>query len=142
MPALPPLETIVCELLEVFGVKAPPVPIESMLQHPQPDMWHEVNLRNISLGFLNTRSLYAPRMSLARLLAREIVLCDWGHARGIPKLVQHDAQMQMLARMLIMPAPMIQALSSGARTPAGLSQHFEVPAEDARLRLLDLAPYL
>lgn len=142
MTALPPLEIIVCELLETFDVKAPPIPIESMLQHPRPDMWYEVDPRNISLGFLNARGQYAPRMSLARLLARELTLSEWGSLRRVPEMVQQDTQIQALARMLIMPAPMVQALSDGARTPAALSQHFEVPEEDARLRLLELAPYL
>lgn len=142
MTALPPLEIIVCELLEIFDVKAPPIPIESMLQHPRPDMWYEVDPRNISLGFLNARGQYAPRMSLARLLARELTLSEWGSLRRVPEMVQQDTQIQALARMLIMPAPMVQALSDGARTPAALSQHFEVPEEDAHLRLLELAPYL
>jgi hypothetical protein len=140
--ALPRLETIVCELLETFDIIAPPVAIESMLQHPRPDMWSEVNPRNISLGFLSSKEQYAPRMSLARLLAREIVSSDWGRQRHVPELVAEEGQMQAFARMLIMPVHMIQALSGGARTPAELSRHFEVPVEDARLRLAELTDYL
>lgn len=142
MNALPPLEAAVRELLEAFDIRTPPVPIESMLQHPRLDMWREVNPRNISLGFLNSRGLYAPRMSLARLLAREIAASVWGIQRHVPEMVREEAQMQAFARMLIMPAHMIMALSGGARTPAELSVHFEVPIEDADLRLSELAKFL
>lgn len=142
MSALPLLEAVVHELLESFDIRTPPVPIESMLQHPRADMWCEVNPRNISLGFLNSRGPYALRMSLARLLAREITASAWGIQRHVPEMVREEAQMQAFARMLIMPAHMVLALSGGARTPAELSVHFEVPVEDARLRLSEMAELL
>jgi hypothetical protein len=44
--------------------------------------------------------------------------------------------------MLVMPSTMVKALSSGARTPTAMSMHFEVPEEDARLRLDELADHL
>ncbi len=37
-----------------------------------------------------------------------------------------------------MPKPMLDRLSPASRTPIAISMRFEVPEEDARLRLLDL----
>jgi hypothetical protein len=136
------LEVIATELIESFDIKAPPIPIESMLQHPKPDMWEEVDIAKLSGGFLNIKEIYSPRMSLARLLARHIANSDWGKARGIPEMLKAEDQMHAFARMLIMPRDMVKALSSGARMPTTMSFHFEVPEEDARLRLVELADYL
>lgn len=142
MNDLPPLEMIANELIDVFNVKVPPVPIERMLQKPEPGMWREVDPRNISVSFLTVRQEFAPRMSIARLLAREIAHSEWGNIRNVPSLVKTESQIQMFARMLVMPARMVQALSEAARTPATMSHNFEVPQEDAQLRLVELAAYL
>jgi hypothetical protein len=38
-----------------------------------------------------------------------------------------------------MPEDMVKALSPGARTPITMSMHFEVPEDDARQRLKEVA---
>lgn len=132
------LETIASELITTFEIISPPIPIESMLQHPKPDMWEEVDITKLSGGFLSIKETYSPRMSLARLLARHIVSSDWGKERGMFAMIRTDEDLHAFARMLIMPQAMVKALSSGARTPTTMSLHFEVPEEDARLRLNEL----
>lgn len=135
------LEAIATELIHTFEITSPPVPIEIMLQRPKADMWDEVDITELSVGFLKTGGHFSPRMSLARLLARHIVQSDWGEARGLGDLLKGDRDQERLkafARMLIMPAEMVRALSSGARTAITLSMHFEVPEEDARQRLIEL----
>ncbi len=139
------LEDIANELINTFDIINPPVPIEIMLQRPKPDMWEEVDITELSVGFLKTGGHFSPRMSLARLLARHIVQSAWGQQRGLGNLLKddkHQEQLRAFARMLIMPAPMVKALSVGARTPVTMSMHFEVPEEDAKMRLNELGDSL
>jgi hypothetical protein len=139
VPDLKRLEEIAAELINTFDINTPPVPIESMLQHPKPDMWEEVDISKLSGGFLNIREYYSPRMSLARLLARHVIISQWGKERGLSEIMRDEDMIYAFARMLIMPASMVNSLSSGARTPSAMSVHFEVPEEDARIRLQELA---
>jgi hypothetical protein len=136
------LESIATEVIETFDIKAPPIPIESMLQHPKPDMWQEVDIVKLSGGFLSVKEIFSPRMSLARLLARHIASSEWGKTHDIQQILNDEDQIYAFARMLIMPIGMVKALSIGTRAPATMSFHFEVPEEDARLRLTELADYL
>jgi hypothetical protein len=136
------LEDIASDLIAAFNIKSPPIPIESMLQHPGEGMWAEVDIVNLSSSFINVRELYSPRMSLARWLARQVIKSPWGEARSLQSMIQTDDDIHTFARMLIMPLPMIKALSSGARMPTTMSLHFEVPEEDARLRLMEIAGQL
>ena len=140
MVAMREFEAVAMELITAFDIKSPPIPIESMLQHPQEGMWQEVDLRNLSISFLSVRETYSPRMSLCRLLARHVITSEWGHNRGTDQ-IHTEEDIHRFARMLIMPLEMVQALSSGARNPTTMSLHFEVPEEDARLRLEEIARY-
>ncbi len=134
--------TVAAEIIAAFEIKTPPVPIEHMLQHPRDGMWEEVDIRQLSSGFLSLEDRYSPRMSLARLLARQIAFSAWGQNRGLLSLLDAPDALPAFARMLIMPASMVQALSDSARIPATMRLHFEVPEKDARSRLDDLATYL
>ncbi len=142
MADLSSLETVATEVIETFEIQAPPVPIESMLQHPRPGMWEEVDITKLSGGFLSVKDTYSPRMSLTRLLARHIVNSEWGRARQMHDMIKTDAAIHAFARMLIMPASMVQALSKSARNPTTMSLHFEVPEDDARQRLIELTDQL
>jgi hypothetical protein len=113
-----------------------------MLQHPKPDMWAELDIAKLSGGFLNIKEPYSPRMSLARLLARHVASSEWGKARELNTMVKNEEQIAALARMLVMPMQMVKALSSGARTAPTMSMHFEVPEDDARIRLMELIEHL
>lgn len=141
MTDLNQLEQVAEEVLRIFDIDHPPIPIEIMLQRPKPNMWHEVNITDLSVGFLRTGGPFAPRMSLARLLARHIIQSPWGEERSLPDMLKDDKTeegLRSFARMLIMPAAMVRGLSVVARNPASMSAHFEVPEEDARLRLKEV----
>lgn len=145
MNAMRQLESIATELIHTFEIEHPPVPIEIMLQRPLPDMWSEVDITELSVGFLKSGGHFSPRMSLSRLLARHIIQSEWGNKHGLEAIFKQDHDDQMLrafARMLIMPLEMIRALSPGARTPIAMSVHFEVPEEDARQRLSEIGDLL
>lgn len=135
------LEKIASELIHTFEIEDPPVPIEIMLQRPKPDMWDEVDITEMSMGFLKKGVRYSPRMSLVRLLARHIIKSDWGDKHGLQDIMKQgnsDDVVNAFGRMLIMPLEMIKALSEGARTPITMSMHFEVPEEDAQIRLSEV----
>ena len=133
------LEEIAHELIESFDVHAPPVPIESMLQHPKNGMWEEVDVNQLSGTFLSIKDQYSPRMSLARLLARHIATSDWGKKRGLLEIVKKDEELlRSFARMIVMPAVMVRGMTASARNPMNLSTEFEAPEDDARQRILEL----
>ncbi len=139
------LEKIASELIHTFEIQDPPIPIEIMLQHPKKGMWDEIDITQLSVSFLKTGGHYSPRMSLTRLLARHIVRSEWGAERGLEDVLKSgktDEFIQVFARMLIMPIEVIRKLGIGARTPITMSMHFEVPEEDARLRLDEVAERL
>ena len=142
MAEIPRIELIANMVIETFEIKAPPIPIESMLQHPKPDMWEELNPNQLTIGFISSKTSYARRMSLVRYLARHIMDSDWGKQHKLDEVIQTSDNIREFARMLVMPLPMVQALSSSARTPAVMSHHFEVTEEDAKQRLIDIADYL
>jgi hypothetical protein len=133
------LETVAAELLTIFDVSGPPVPIEYMLQHPRAHMWEEVDISLVSGSFLNLKVPYMPRMSLTRVLVRLVVNSEWGMARGLGPLALDAEAISTLARTITMPRSMVQALPPGARTPHAMSEHFEVPVLEAEKRLGELA---
>jgi hypothetical protein len=132
------LERIANEVMETFNISIPPIPIESMLQHPRADMWEDLDISQLSGSFLRVTEHYSPRMSLARLLARQLANSPWGQTRGLLAQISDEPTLHRFARMIVMPAPMVLELNPTARTPSLLSAHFEVPEEDARLRLEEL----
>src|SRR5688500_1266303 len=132
------LETITNDLINFYGIQDPPVPIESMLQRPLDDMWEELDISKLSSSFINVNDYYSPRMSLARLLARHVVESAWGQERGLEEIAENEEKMRAFARMLMMPSVLVKALSASARNPEWISVHFEVPVDDAEMRLHEL----
>ncbi len=137
MVDLQQLEAVAREFISLFNISAPPIPIEKILQSPLPDMWDEVDVSQMTAR-LDLSSPYSPQMSMARLLARNIIASEWGKQHGIANLDQDDTAIRQFARMLVMPADMILQLNQTSRTPQLLSLHFEVPEPEASLRLQEL----
>lgn len=134
------LEEIVLELLDIYEIKAPPIPVETMLQKPRSGMWKEVNINQLSGSFLSFKEQYSPRMSMARMLARHLLASQWGADRQLPQIVgRDDERTRLFARMLIMPRDLVLAESHSHQNPAQMSHTFEVPLEDARQRLDELS---
>ena len=98
-------------------------------------MWDGVDISQLSGSFLSIKERYSPRMSLARLLVRHVASSEWGRDRNLFELLKDADNLQAFARMLIMPASMVMSMSMDARNPATMSLHFEVPEDDARVRL-------
>ena len=140
MNELQKLEKIASELINVYGITTPPVPVETMLRKPHNNMWKQVDINQLSGTFLSITDHFSPRMSLARLLARHAAYSNWGRERELDQLLAADPEnIRAFARMLIMPMAMVSGLSNAARNPTTMSMKFEVPESDARTRLLELA---
>lgn len=133
------LENLAQELCDIFEVYAPPVPIELMLQKPKANMWEEVDVTQLSGSFMNIKERFSPRMSVARLLARHIIVSEWGQQHKINYLLDDKDHLNSFARMLLMPREMVLGLTSSMRNPKTMSTHFEVPESNAQERLLELA---
>lgn len=138
MDNLKQLEAIAEMLMEIFEVVLPPVPIELMLRYPRDGMWSEVDPAQLSFGFMSVKARYAPRMSTTRLLARHIMQSLWGEQHNLSALVDSSDSFDAFVRMLIMPSSMLDGLSVSEMNPSTISLRFEVPEEDALLRLQDL----
>ncbi len=135
------MESVVRELVQLYGVTAPPIPVEQMLQHPHPDMWEDVDMNDFSSTFLNISTPFSPRMSLARFLARHIAKSTWGEQRGLDGLDEDDGFIHRFGRVIVMPGDLVLEINEESRTPELISLHFEVPEDEARLRLQELATY-
>ncbi len=135
------LEAVVEELLTIYEVFAPPIPVEMILQTPRDGMWEELDITQISGSFLQVGVGYSVRMPIARVLARHITRSEWGISRGVNAAVTDEPTLHAFARILVMPAHMVMELKEDARTPDLLAAHFEIPVDDARMRLQDLSAY-
>ncbi len=132
------IEAGVADLMAAFDVTGPPVPVEIMLQRPKAGMWKEINLSELSTAFINIKQRYSPRMSVARLLARNVCRSEWGTSRRLDTVGGTDDGLRALARAILMPRSMVDSLAPGSRTPIAMSMRFEVPEDDARQRLQEL----
>ena len=135
MSHLDKLEAIAAELIAEFDVNYAPVPIETILQNPKDDMWDKVDITQLSGSFLSLKDPYSPRMSIARLLARHAASCPWGRERDLFTLLREGDNLKPFARMLVMPKPLVEKVSTAARNPTTMSLQFEVPEDDIRIRL-------
>lgn len=131
-------EAVAEELLEIFEIETPPVPIESMLQNPKPGMWREMDMTKLSGGFLRIDERFSPRMSLARLLARHLCRSEWGAEHGMSAIADDEEQIALFTRVLMMPAFMVREMNSSARIPVTMSVRFEAPESEVEKRLAEL----
>ena len=137
-PYLDLMETATNVLIVAFDVSVPPIPVEIMLQRPKPGMWQQVNLSELSAAFINVRERHSPRMSIARLLVRYICRSSWGADHSLSAFESDEQAIRAFARTLLMPLDMMAKLDPISRDPFFVSNRFEVPEQDARLRLIDL----
>ena len=134
------LEALATELIAAFEITSPPVPVESMLNNPKEGigMWQSVDMSRLSGSFMSLKSLYSPRVSIARMLARHVMASEWGKTRNTETLLNGKEALQTFARMLLMPKDMVTGLTRSGRNPTTMSIQFEVPEDDARVRLQEI----
>lgn len=135
MSDLEKLEAIATELLNEFEVDTSPVPLEDILQNPKDGMWDKVDITQLSGSFLSLSDKYSPRMSIARLLARHLATCPWGQEHGLFEILRQGDNLNRFSRILIMPKSLVEVTSIKGQTPEQLSEQFEMPEDDVRIRL-------
>lgn len=132
------IERAVDAMLALYAIDAPPIPVEMMLQSPKPNTWEKADVNQLSNSSNLRHSRHALRLSVARLLAREAARSAWGATWGLDEIAINAEALRKLARAIIMPRTMIEAISLDVRTAQVLGMRFRVPDEDAQLRLNDL----
>ncbi len=132
------LEEATDEIIVVFDVDQPPVPIELMIERPREGLWSRADLADLTSSFLVISDRYSPRMSVARLLARHIARSDWGVERGLETVYFSKELTNQFARALLMPRVMTREAAESGQSATALINRFEVPTKDFHLRLEEL----
>ena len=132
------INELVQELLDLFNVTNPPVPVETMLRRPPNDLWEDVDPTQLSGTFLSLTDRYSPRMSLARLFVRPLMESPWGKERKLNELLITPDSIATFARILVMPEQLMESTAGRGRTPTTVSIQFEVPEDEAEKRMLEL----
>ncbi|MBL8147252.1 MAG: hypothetical protein JNL34_12785 [Anaerolineae bacterium] len=126
------------QLLAAYGIYSPPVPIEAILQRPQPDMWDTIDLSELSGTFFAAGDPYRPRLALTHLLVRLLTGTEWGAQRGLNGLNSSREQVESLARAILMPRAWLARLPATSLTAAAISPIYQVPAAEVVIRLREL----
>jgi len=135
------LETVVEELITEYHILEAPIRVEQILQYPLDGMGASLQVSKMSTGFIQINKPFAPRMALARWLARQLIKSDWGIARQLDQVLTGEIRIKVFARILLMPRQMIMALQKESRTVVTLVNYFQVPPEEAKQRLEEIARY-
>lgn len=131
-------ERTVNELMALYHVQTPPVPLEAILQQPQPGMWTRIDLSVVAGPMLEAHDIYSTRLALAQLLAHLICTSPWGSQRSLNVLAQDETALHQLTRILLMPRDLLYTLPTSTLRPAAMRALFEVPQVEARRRLVEV----
>lgn len=130
------LESVANVLVAAFDVTTPPVPIDTMMMTPRPGMWPKIDLSQLTLSFTARGDRFAPRISIARLVVRQLVHTEWGKAHDLPDLIGDDpARIADFGRMVLMPLSLVEKLAVKEQNPISVAMTFMVPEDDAEARL-------
>jgi hypothetical protein len=132
------IDLAVADILKLYDVTAPPIPVEMMLHRPKNNLWEATDPNEMTNSAGLRQSRHSLRMSVARLLVRSICASDWGSQHHLTAFGQDREALRVFARALLMPRNLLEQISEGVRTPPVIGMRFQVPDEDAQLRLLDL----
>lgn len=132
------LEQATDEIMAIFDVDQPPVPIELMIERPREGLWTRADLADLTSSFLVISDRYSPRMSVARLLARHIARSEWGVERGFENIYYSKELTNQFARTLLMPRGMMAEATESGQSSSALVNRFEVPTKDFHIRLEEL----
>ena len=99
-------------------------------------MWPKIDLSQLTLSFTSRGDRFAPRISVARLVVRQLVYTEWGKQHRLPELVGDDSSKIIdFGRMILMPRSLIDGMPAKEQTPIGVAMSFMVPEDDAEARL-------
>lgn len=130
------LEHAADQFITDYGITAPPIPVDDLLNKPLPGMWEKVDLSQLTLSFSVRGDRYAPRVSIAKLLVRQLINSPWGVQYQLPTLIgQDNDKILTFTRMLLMPRVLLNTLPQARLHPVEVASDFLVPEDDAEARL-------
>lgn len=127
------LEAVVHELIQLYNVQNPPVPVETMLEQPYNQMWENALAFDLSSKYYDPSEPYNSRMGLARMLTRNLRRSQWGRDRRLDHIVTERDQVHAFARMLVLPRALLKEVHQDDMNPLTLSEMFQVPIGDIYL---------
>ncbi len=134
------LESLADRILAHYDTKRPPVPVETILQHPPEGMLEAVDITDLSLVFGMGEHRYEYRMALARLLYRE--LCRKQNLLGENPRSYNEASRYFAAVLLIPQKWILRATRWPLVTLQQLSEDFRVPEYVMSTRLSNLGKHV
>lgn len=120
------LDVLAQKILKHYNLSQPPVPIETILQHPPQELLPAVDITDLSLVFGIGEHRYEYRVAIARLLYRE--LCR--HQReinGEPLPYTNDAARYFAAALLIPADWVLKYIRRPMVNLQQVSEAFQVP---------------
>jgi len=130
------LEQAIDDFITEYAITAPPIAVDEILNKPLPGMWDKVDLSQLTLSFSVRGDRYAPRVSIAKLLVRQLINSPWGVQRNLPELIGQDAAVILaFTRMLLVPRVLLQKMPQASWHPVEIASDFFVPEDDAEGRL-------
>jgi hypothetical protein len=125
-------------LLQHYNVTRPPVPVEQMLKDP-PNGLGGIDSSRISFIMEHGLYCYEPRLSMARLLCREIARSRAVQGSfGIEVSSYSYDDLKFFARCLMMPAGWVQTMAWQKLSVEEISDELQAPLYSVVTRLAEL----
>ncbi|MBN1259842.1 MAG: ImmA/IrrE family metallo-endopeptidase [Anaerolineae bacterium] len=118
------IDDLAQKIVKSYGIRRPPIPVETILKHPPIPELEAVDITDLSLVFGIGEHPYEYRMAIARLLYREICRSQ-SLAAGLP--INREAARYFAACLLIPKIWILKALRRPRVTLQQLSEAFQVP---------------
>ena len=134
------LEALADRILAHYNTKRPPVPVETILQHPPEGILEAVDITDLSLVLGMGEHRYEYRMALARLLYRE--LCRNQNHLGEELFPYNEASRYFAAVLLVPRKWILRAVRWPLVTLQQLSEDFRVPEYVMSTRLSNLGKHV
>ena len=119
------LDALAQKILDTYNLSHPPVPIETILQHPPTDLLPAVDITDLSLVFGMGEHRYEYRVAIARLLYRE--LCRHKNEPNEALPYTNDAARYFAAALLIPAEWALKYIRRPLVNLQQISETFQVP---------------
>ncbi|MBN1681716.1 MAG: hypothetical protein JW966_15655 [Anaerolineae bacterium] len=132
------LEYLATQLLTLSRALRLPVPIEDILYSPPLDLWH-INPDQPPPCLMQTHDPLIKRLEMARTVARLVGESGWEPRQrllGSQSFSRNESDIFCMA--LLIPTALLAGLNEQQRLPGRVSCLFQVPDEQAAIRLVEL----
>lgn len=120
------LDALASEILDIYSLSEPPVPIETIMQHPPRKLLPAaVDITDLSLVFGISEHRYEYRVAVARLLYRELCRYKDEHNESLP--YNNDAARYFAAVLLIPAEWALRYIRRPLINLQQISEAFQVP---------------